>query len=49
MEVLTESTLFNLLYRKGDSRKQFGNNLYDHLGYRCRSWNLGINLESSEE
>jgi len=46
---LTQSTLFNLLYRKGDSRKEFGKNLHNDFGYRCRKRNLCIDVESPEE
>jgi hypothetical protein len=49
MMALTQSSLFNLLYREGDNRRQFGGNLYDDLGYRRSRWNLGIDVESPED
>ena len=47
--MLTQSSLFCLLYRKGDGREQFGQDLYDDLGDRDRRWDPCIDVEAPEE
>ena len=46
---LTESSLFGLLYRKGDGRQQFDKDLYDNLGHRSGGWDLCIDIEAPEK
>ena len=49
MTGLTQSSLFGLLYRKGDRREQFDQDLYDDLCHRCGVWDLNIDVEAPEE
>ena len=46
---LTQSSLFGLLYRKGDRREQFNQDLYDDLCHRCGVWDLCIDVEAPEK
>ena len=45
----TESSLFSLLYRKGDGGQQFDKNLYDNLRHCRGRWHFCINVEALEE
>ena len=46
---LTQSSLFCLLYRKGYSRKQFGQDLHDDRGDRGGGWDLCIDVKAPEK
>ena len=46
---LTESSLLCLLYRKGDGRQQFDENLYDDLRHCRGRWHFCVNVEALEE
>ena len=46
---LTESSLLCLLYRKGDGRQQFDENLYDDLQHCRGRWHFCVNVEALEE
>jgi hypothetical protein len=47
--MLTQSTLFCLLYGKGDRREQFDQDLYGDLGDRRGGWDLCIDVEAPQE
>ncbi len=46
---LTQSSLFGLLYCKGDGREQFDYDLYDDPFHRRGRWDLCIDVEAPKE